>query len=134
MALITWQPGFETKIEIIDQQHKLLVDLINELFEAFTTNQEQDVIAGLFNKLGVYAAMHFAREEHYFERFNYPGIEDHLREHDHFEDMISRFEEEYLKGKEDMSISIFLFLSEWLVSHINESDKKYVSYLSASVA
>lgn len=131
MALIKWQPTFNLNIAIIDEQHKLLVDLINELSEAYTSNKDRKILEKLINKLGVYASMHFAREEHYFEHFGYPDMDAHLKEHDHFDDMITQFEDEFVSGKEDLSITILLFLSEWLVGHINDSDKKYVPYLKA---
>ena len=131
MALIYWMPEFNTGIEIIDQQHRLLVDIINELGAAQDSGKDRQVIFKLLNKLGMFAASHFAREEHFFEVHGYPGMEDHLQEHDYFEDMIFQFEDEYKAGKQDLTPTVLSFLSDWLVNHINGSDQEYVPFLKS---
>lgn len=132
MALIYWMPDYNTNIEIIDKQHRLLVDLINELHDSHTAGKDRQILLKLINKVGMYAATHFAREEDYFERFGYPDMDDHLQEHDYFEDMLSQFEDEFKSGKQDLSFNVLVFLSDWLVNHINGSDKKYVPFLKAN--
>ena len=129
MALIYWMPEFNTNIAIIDQQHRLLVDLINELHQAFESGKDRQVLLKLIDKIGMFAASHFAREEHFFEIHGYPHMEEHLQEHDYFEDMLFQFEDEFKAGKQNLSLNVLTFLSDWLVSHINGSDKQYVPFL-----
>ncbi len=131
MALIYWMPQFNTNIEIIDQQHRLLVDLINELSDAHESGKDRQVLLKLLGKIGMFASSHFAREEHYFEVHGYPDMDDHLQEHDYFEDMLFQFEDEFKAGKQDLSSTVLTFLSDWLVSHINGSDKDYVPFLTS---
>lgn len=131
MALIYWMPEFNTHIEVIDKQHRLLVELVNELHEAHSKGKDRAVLLKLINKLGLYAATHFAREEDFFEKFNYPDMDEHLQEHDYFEDMLSQFEEEYKNGRQDLSFKVIIFLSDWLVNHINGTDKNYVKFLTS---
>jgi hemerythrin len=134
MALLEWQPTFNLDIEIIDQQHQMLVKLINELYIAFSLGNDRQILGKLLNKLGVYAAMHFAREENFFEIYAYPETDEHLQEHDDFEDTIYQFEDEFNSGKQDLSISILNYLSDWLVKHINGSDREYAPFLKAKGA
>lgn len=129
MFFIHWQPEFNTGLEIIDQQHRLLVDIINEIYQAHMTGKDRQKLSKLLNKLTMYAATHFAREEDYFDRFNYPDTEDHLKEHDYFEDTLYQFEEQFNQGKQDLSEGVLSFLSDWLISHINGSDRAYVPLL-----
>lgn len=129
MPLIYWQPEFNTNIEIIDEQHQLLIDLINQLHEAQSSGQSRDALSKILNKIGMYAATHFAREEDYFETHGYPDMDDHLQEHEYFEDMLYQFESEFKSGKQDLTSNVLMFLGDWLVSHINGSDKKYVTFL-----
>jgi len=131
MALLEWQPAFNLDIKIIDEQHQMLVKLINELYIAYSLGQDRQILEKLLNKLGVYAAMHFAREENYFEIHAYPETEEHLQEHDDFEDTIYQFEDEFNSGKQDLSTNILNYLSDWLEKHINGSDREYAPFLKA---
>jgi len=131
MALIYWMPDYNTGIEIIDKQHRLLVDLINELHDAHGNGSDHRTLLRILNKIGVFAASHFAREEHLFDTHGYPDTDDHLEEHTYFEDMLFQFEDECKAGNQEITASVLSFFSEWLVSHINGSDKQYVSFLKA---
>jgi hemerythrin len=129
MALITWQPQFNLNLGVIDQQHQMLVEMINDLYIAFSLGKDRQILADLLSKLGVYAAMHFAREEHYFEVFGYPDSEEHVQEHGSFDDKVLLFEENFKKGKQDLTIEVLKYLSDWLITHIKGSDRKYVPFL-----
>lgn len=131
MALLEWQPEFNLGIDVIDEQHQMLIKLINELYIAFSFGKDREILEKLLNKLGVYAAMHFAREEHYFEIHAYPETEEHLQEHDDFEDTLYQFEDEFSAGKQDLSVSILNYLNDWLVKHIKGSDREYAPFLKA---
>ena len=131
MALIYWMPQFNTNINIIDQQHHMLVDLINELGAAHEKNADRQELLRLINKIGTFAASHFGREEHLFETHGYPDMEEHLQEHDYFEDMLYQFEDEFKAGKQDLTSTVVTFLSDWLVNHITTTDREYVAFLSA---
>lgn len=129
MALIYWMPKYNTGIEIIDQQHRLLVDLINELQKNQENGNDRQTSLKIIKKIQMYAASHFAREEHLFEIHGYPGTDEHLQEHDYFEDMLVQFEDEFKAGRQDLTGSAIEFFSDWLVNHINGSDQEYVPFL-----
>ncbi len=129
MPLIKWNDSFNVNIEIIDKQHQLLVKMINDLYDAMVKKQDRETLGKLLKQLGVYAAMHFAREEHYFEMLNYPDIKAHLKEHDYFEDKIAAFEEDFETGRQNLSLDIMKFLATWLLEHIKKRDQKYSAFL-----
>lgn len=130
MALINWHPNFSINIEEIDKQHQLLVKMINDLYDAMNAGEEKAVLQKLINRLNIYAAMHFAKEEHYFDTFGYPETELHKKEHSDFEEKVLDFESDFNKGSQSLSIEIVNFLGDWLVGHIQGSDKKYASFLN----
>lgn len=131
MSLIYWMPEYNTDIEIIDQQHRLLVNLINDLHDAYENGNDRSVLLKILGKIGIFAATHFAREEHLFEVHGYPHTEEHLEEHDYFEDMLFQFEDQYKLGNQDMNSTAISFLSDWLVNHINGTDQDYVPFLKS---
>ncbi|MDJ0622196.1 MAG: bacteriohemerythrin [Desulfocapsaceae bacterium] len=129
MALIYWMPKYNTGIEIIDQQHRLLADLVNELQKNQENGNDRQKSIKIINKIQMYAASHFAREEHLFDVHGYPDMDDHLQEHDYFEDMLVQFEDAFKAGRQDLNDSTLDFFSDWLINHINGSDQEYVPFL-----
>ena len=130
MVLINWHPSFSINIEEIDKQHQLLVKMINDLYDAMNAGEEKAVLQKLINRLNIYAAMHFAKEEHYFDTFGYPETELHKKEHSDFEEKVLNFESDFNRGSQSLSTEIVNFLGNWLVGHIQGSDKKYASFLN----
>jgi hemerythrin-like metal-binding protein len=129
MTLIKWYPNLSLNIELVDEQHKLLVKMINDLYDAMHAGKERTIVASLLNNLGIYSSMHFAREEDYLEHFGYPDIDQHKKEHNNFEHNVYKFESDFLDGKRDISKEIMAFLAKWLTNHIIKSDKRFASFL-----
>jgi hemerythrin-like metal-binding protein len=131
MSFIQWQSRFDVGVKLIDEQHQLLVKMINDLHAGMQKGEDRGVLGKMINRLVVYAAMHFAREEHYFDLYAYPNREAHIKAHDDFEDQVSRFEQDFKAGKQDLSMDVIGFLSNWLVTHITKTDKKVGPFLNA---
>jgi hemerythrin len=131
MDLIAWDASFSVKVEMIDKQHQMLVQMVNELNNAMLNGNEKETIGKLIDKLITYAAMHFAREEHYFDTLGYPETDVHKQQHDDFEKKVSSFEADFKADRQSLSQDIMQFLSNWLVEHIKGSDKKFGPFLTA---
>ena len=125
MELIIWDASFSVNIEMIDKQHQMLVQMINDLNNAMLNGNEKATVEKLINKLIAYAAMHFAREEHYFDQFGYPEADIHKTQHKDFEEKVSAFQADLKADRQSLSQDIMQFLSNWLVEHIKGSDKKF---------
>jgi len=130
LSLIEWDPTFSVNVEIIDEQHKMLVKMINELYEAMLSQKEHEELSKLINQMSVYAAMHFAREEHYFDTLGYQEAEEHKNEHLYFEEKVSQFENDFNSGKQNLTNDIMVFLSNWLTDHIKGRDKRFGPFLN----
>lgn len=130
MPLIEWDSSFSVNVELIDEQHNMLVKMINDLYDAMLSGKENEELSKLINQMSVYAAMHFAREEHYFDTLGYPDAEEHKDEHLYFENQVSQFENEFNEGKQELTNEILQFLSNWLVKHIKGTDKKFGPFLN----
>ena len=131
MILIEWQTSFNVGVNIIDEQHKLLVNMINDLYTALQTREERAVLEKMIGRLSVYATIHFAHEEHCFERFAYPQAESHIQTHDVYEGQVCQFEQDFKAGKQELSMEVLNFLSHWLVTHITQADREFGPFLNA---
>ncbi|MGC2854064.1 bacteriohemerythrin [Novispirillum sp. DQ9] len=132
MDTIAWSSQLETGIAIIDRDHKVLVDLLNQVAAVIGDGEERAVMGSVLNSLSEYTHYHFSREEKLQEVANYPGLEAHRRRHAvlaaQVDDIRSRYRDEpdAVKGEEVRS-----FLRTWLVEHILKEDMNYRAICAA---
>ncbi|MBP1907915.1 bacteriohemerythrin [Methanolobus bombayensis] len=127
MALITWSDKYSIQIKEIDDQHKVLVGMINDLHDAMKNAKSKEVSMDIINKMAEYTKFHFSTEEKYMKRFAYQDYEQHKMEHEKFVEKVLAFKKDYENGKAGISYEILNFLKDWLVGHIQGTDKKYAS-------
>ena len=130
MALITWDDTLSVNVAEIDQQHRELIAMINELNSAMKMGKGKDALGGIVNRLISYATTHFQTEENYFAQFGYPDTEDHKKEHVAFVQKVSSFKEGFEKRELSLTIDVMSFLSDWLKNHIMGTDKKYTRFFN----
>ncbi len=113
-------------IGTVDQQHRKLVDLINDLNDAIVNGKGRDAISATIDRLTEYVIKHFGDEEKLMEKANYSDIANHKLAHVAFMDKVASFKAEFESGKGLVSSSIVQFLWDWLIKHIGNVDKRYV--------
>lgn len=129
---LEWNDDLVLGIRDIDEQHRQLVGMVNELYRAMQEGKSRDIMTNLFDKLKQYAVTHFATEEEYFEQAGYRGTEAHVTEHQKLVGTVLEFEEKFKSGKASISTELMKFLKDWLVNHIQRTDKAYVADLHAA--
>lgn len=130
MALIDWNDSLSVKVTEIDQQHKKLIALINELNEAMKQGKGMELLGKIVTNLISYTETHFQTEEKYFAKFGYPDAEAHKQEHADFVQKVKDFKAGFEKKKLSLTIQIMSFLSDWLRNHIMGTDKKYSRFFN----
>ncbi len=130
MALIDWNDTYSVDVTEIDQQHKKLVSIINELNTAMKERKAAETMGKTIDELIDYTVTHFIVEEKYFDKFNYPETVSHKKEHDDFINKIKDVKKSFDKGSLMLSIDIMNFLKDWLINHIQGTDKKYSSFFN----
>ncbi len=126
MALMQWDESMSVDVEEIDIQHKKLIQLINEAYEAIQRHDER-MMTTLIDKMRDYAKIHFATEEALIKKHGFPDIEAHKFQHAKFNNTVDDFKKNQFE-KTNFS-QIFIFLSRWLTSHIMEDDMQYVPFM-----
>ncbi len=129
MEFFTWNENFSVGINTIDEQHKKLVSLINELATAMSEGKGRDKIDSLLTELADYTVYHFSEEEKLMANYEYPGLEEHKKIHSAFVEKVSDFKKKYENGSLLISIEVFQFLQDWLKEHILGTDKQYSPFL-----
>jgi len=129
-ALIAWDDSLSVNIQLIDRQHRKLVDMINELFAALRAGRGNEMLAPILDSLVSYTCQHFAEEERMMEAHGYPGLADQQSAHRQLVQRVSEFQQKLRQGQETFSSDLFNFLKSWLLQHIKEEDKAYGPFLN----
>ena len=128
--LVTWSDTFSCGIKLIDDQHKELVRLVNEMFMHVTGSKENEhyYLTEVIQKLVEYAKIHFATEEKIMRAIKYNGFIEHKKAHDKFIFSIIETVEELKTGKRKSLYFFTRFLKDWIFSHIAVMDRGYFRY------
>lgn len=129
-SLFEWKESYSVNIKEIDQQHKMLVGMLNELFEAMRNREANEVITGIIKGMTDYIGVHFSLEEHLMQKHMYPDYLQHKKEHENFTQKVVEFQEKHKSGKMMLSLEVMNFLKDWLKNHIQVSDQAYSPYLN----
>ena len=132
MPLIDWNSKMGLGVEEIDEQHKKLVDIVNELHDALKNNSYEEELMTIFGELVDYTKYHFSEEEQMMEKAGYEDLESHKKQHVRFVEKLNRLRNRVYEGKKEISIELSTFLSNWLIGHILHSDKDYSETIISS--
>ncbi|MCL2231730.1 MAG: bacteriohemerythrin [Treponema sp.] len=128
--LIKWSDKLSCGVKIIDDQHKGLVDLVNEMFKHVTGDyvQERDYFNRVIQEVVKYVKIHFSTEEKILVATKFAGYTEHKKEHEFFVRTILENIRDYEAGKRFTLSTFTRFLKDWILSHIALMDKQYIEY------
>jgi hemerythrin len=128
--LIVWRDQMSVDGGLIDQDHRVLIGIINEFGSTAASAAAIPTLEGILAKLERYTQIHFEREEKLQRAIVYPFHEAHRRAHGDLIRQLTEVREE-LKAKaatpttEDIAgvhARMGEFLHHWLVDHIIQAD------------
>ena len=126
---VDWKDEYSVGIESIDQQHKNLINLINMLQTTvdYSTGEafERECLAAVVD----YTKTHFVYEEGLMSKYGYPDFEAHKAQHQKMIDKINDLLAAYEEHPESAMKNALDFLKQWLIRHINGTDKLYSEFL-----
>ena len=123
MPMLIWQDDLNTGIDVIDTQHRRIVEMINQLHAA-QQGAGVAMVGEVINELVDYTLSHFAFEEELMEEAGYPFSAAHKRVHEVFIKRVNEYRLRYNAG-EDVADELKTMLSRWLFNHIRSDDKAY---------
>lgn len=124
MSLMNWGPQLDIGVSEMNHQHQHLLDLMNDLHDAFEKKKTFEDIKICFLKLKVATVDHFDEEEKFQEKIGWQKIATHKIIHQRLLEEFSKHEVEFNKNRE-LTQDFFRFLQFWLSSHIQGIDMEY---------
>jgi hemerythrin-like metal-binding protein len=131
MAFIDWNPRFSVGSPVLDQQHKALIALINQLHAAMLKGALKEDMQHVFSELVYYTESHFKSEEGLMRQAGYPSLAAHHAQHVEFAQKARDLHAQLQAGKFTVSMDLLRFLKSWLSEHILGADQQYAPYLNA---
>lgn len=130
MAFINFTKKNMINVPEIDDQHKKLFDILNELHAATVEGQEQSALVKIFDDLISYTVEHFDCEEEYMKKYEFSGYEKHKQEHDELTGQAVELQKLFKSGSATISFDLLDFLHDWLNDHTMGTDTDMGDYLS----
>jgi hemerythrin len=125
MASMKWSEDLSVGVREIDEQHKKLVELLNQLHAAMTVGKAQSIMGDIIVEIVKYGKVHFKTEEYYFDKIGYEFSDEHKAVHKAFLDTADKLYNDFKAGNVTISIDTYKFLVDWVKNHIKKEDKKY---------
>lgn len=129
MALIKWRDSYSVGVEKFDEEHKVLVKLINELYVIVRDKGNVDTMSNVVAQLIYYTETHFADEEEAMKRVDYPLYGEHKAIHADLLQQVTGFQDRMEHEGKVIRTDLYQFLRKWLLDHILDEDMKYGDYL-----
>lgn len=134
--LIIWDPKFSIGIEVIDQQHKFLIELCAKLNKSILEKNETEdkwrshMIEALKSCVE-YVKVHFSDEENIMKKYNYPNYKEHKARHDEFTMKVITTSGKFSDMNRTEALRFVHFLYDWILSHVAHEDKQISVYLQS---
>ncbi len=125
MPLIEWDDEYSVHIELIDEQHRGLMDIINSLADNLLSPVTPQYTEETIRQLVAYSIKHFETEQRMFQKYAYPETEEHTTQHGIFTQKVRSLAELYESKESEVVMEAFHFLMNWLIEHILDSDQRF---------
>jgi hemerythrin len=132
MSFVSWSSEFSVGIAEFDNEHRRLLELINDLYDAVQAGSGREALGAVLDGLIDYVGYHFAHEEEAFQATNYPGYERHRLQHRALTTTVGEIYEDFKLGDSTtMPQQVLEFLKNWLYDHILGSDRAFGVYYAS---
>ncbi len=121
-----WKESFTLGIPMVDAQHQMYFDMLNQLYEGVVKGAEASALARAHADIRSYAAKHFADEEHFLSAVGYPHLAEHACQHRKFLERV-----EAAQSARPDAPATLAFMKEWMLQHILGTDRRYEEWMTA---
>ena len=125
-----WTQNLSVGISMIDDQHKMWFEKAEALFDAGKNNKAKEYVGELLDFLDDYTKKHFADEEVYMQKINYPGYAEQKQAHTASIAQLTKLRNDYKTSGGNLLVILNAnqMVLEWLTKHISNMDKKIGEY------
>jgi hemerythrin-like metal-binding protein len=133
-ATIEWTAAMETGVAEIDEQHRLLVDILNRAITRMCESDNARQFDAITKDLLGYAIFHFETEEELMRQHAYADADaaQHRLAHRAFSARVAELRAGLGQGAASSREALLHFLRDWLNAHILGTDKDVADHILRS--
>jgi hemerythrin len=125
-AYIAWKSYYSVGDPSIDAQHQQIIEMINELYAAYSAQRTDVDLKKIMDRLIQYTNTHFQHEEQRMREWGYPALTSHLMLHE-------KLRRRTIDLRNNLTLvtarDLLAFLKDWWCNHIQDEDRAYAPYL-----
>jgi len=127
---VSWSNSYSMGVKLIDDQHKGLINFVNDLFNHASGNEsrERAYFTEVIQQAVQYIKEHFQAEEKLMIGTKFPGYAEHKKVHDEFTLTVVKSVKDFEAGKRLVLEKFARFLKDWVLTHIAVMDRQYADY------
>jgi methyl-accepting chemotaxis protein len=129
---IEWSEDLSVGVKAMDEHHKKLIDLINQLHCAMRSGKGSTAVSPALEALAEYTAYHFSAEEKLMTKHHCAGLPEQLEAHAKLIGAVNELRRKVASGQQGVSLEVLAMLKDWLVNHIQRKDKACMSTVCAA--
>jgi hemerythrin-like metal-binding protein len=126
---IVWNDSLNTGIRAIDEQHRSIVALLNDMFPLLQARVSATKIQPLVNRLKDYTEIHFTDEEQILAECGYPQRQSHLASHRALLNKTHELHRMSVYEPQESIFELFEFVRNWWLNHICKADMDWAHFV-----
>lgn len=131
MTHIHWNPAFSFGVQELDDQHKRLVCILNNMRESLASNDAERTASALFDALAITLRSHIFSEESLMRRHGYSGLDNHQKKHHQILEQLDVTARGISAGNRQLARDVLDFIESWWQNHVRNDDSQFVQSLSS---
>lgn len=126
MSILPWSSLMSVGNPLIDQQHRTLLRIVNDVYAGVIFGRSMDIFSDEFPVLMDYVTKHFMVEEMLMEASGYPDYQNHKQQHNQLREKLESIGKKLEQDKDSLDyVKVCNFLSNWLTAHVMAEDQEY---------
>ncbi len=131
MPIVRWCDTYSVNVAEIDEQHKKLLDLVNDLHSAIESLADKNELKDMLDELVEFTRTHFSTEEELMKQHGFPELKKHRKEHKLLLRYLVELVDGVSGGKKLYFYSDYDVSTDWALIHIIECDKSLGAFLNS---
>lgn len=131
MDFIQWNKSVELNVPILDEQHKAMVDLTNQLHNLLETNNKAQINKTLKSILDE-MEIHFETEDKLMKESKLPLFFSHKLEHERFYNKLNNIYFRIESGEKQLTLDNLKMIKIWFFNHIEFKDRSLADHVIAN--
>ena len=131
MDFIQWNESVILNVPIMDEQHKNMADLTNQLHDLLETNKKAQ-INKIFKSILDDMLVHFETEDKLMKESKLPLFFSHKLEHERFHNKLNKIYLEIQSGRKQLTLDDLKLMKIWFFNHIDGKDRILADHILAN--